>query len=568
VEAKAVSRQSTKRLKGRKLSDTLSSWRQLDYALAQERKKDEDDSDDEDSEKKCEKMMKKGITCTPSSMPSTRPSFAPTVSQAPTLSNRPSVSPSHSPTRAPSRAPSVSPSKQPSVSPTNYPTGQPSVSPTIMPTTLAPTVTPFASLVLSRDDGSLWQDNTCQTSLPSGATKPQSQETRFEYFIAVTASSDATSSMQQVEQALNTALADEILSCVFDASSPVHPFETFGITSLPLDELASGSDASVCPESAQIEGADCYAIRGGFTPTIFFLSSGGGRRRQLSFSAQSESDVVQVFGPILQKLLDSDMFIGGNVLGTAYSGFLAGNGVGSTTSGSDILTGFTNSSFSAIQGQSSVAQADNDGGQTGFIIGAIVICLSMIALIVVSAVILQRRKRAWHKENFDEVGEGSANFDVDAESVVDPNKYDTRNVLQLQEGPPGEKTHYIYTGEGPPPNDLESVQSASYVTGRFEGTDVSLVEARRAVAGLNYGVVNDDATYEESLFDVVSDDGTDNHDYENCRSATCFKCRFRKAPQITFVQADLQAIQSDLGRDKQYRPKHDRQYHSGDTVDL
>eukprot|EP00797_Seminavis_robusta_P011580 Sro1880_g303200.1 n/a (348) ;mRNA; f:8338-9381 len=312
------------RLKGhhnpnRKLnSDSMFSWQHFDSTFA--RKKD----DSEDSLKACRKMQEKyGITCAPSHAPSGIPSEAPSISMEPSLSNQPSWVPSDRPSSSPSLAPSQRPTEQPSSTPTLAPTDQPSIPPTIMPTTLAPTVTPFASLVLTREDGSLWQDNTCQTSLPATASTPQTEATLFEYFLWITPNTDAEKSMQQTEQAIATSLAKEVLTCTFSfAASAEAPFETFAISSLPADTR----NDNACPTDDSIEtidGAECHRIVAGFTPTIFYMDR---RRRDLtfqkSFGAQSHSEIVQYFGPILLELLSSNEFVSGNVVGTQYSGFL------------------------------------------------------------------------------------------------------------------------------------------------------------------------------------------------------------------------------------------------------
>lgn len=545
------------RVKGRNLSDTIYSWQQFETAFAQERKKD---SDSEDDIKKCEKMRDKhGRTCTPSSQPSAVPSWSPSVSMQPSISNAPSRFPTQSPSSCPTSSPSDRPTSFPSEFPTHFPTHQPSVAPTAAPTIA------FESLVLTRDDGSLWQDNTCQTPLPAGASQPQSEETRFEYFLQLSSGADLASNMQQVEQALATAMAGEVLNCQFNDNSP--NFETYGVTSLPVDER---SDDKTCADDVQLLGADCYVITGGFTPTIFYM--GGGSRRHLgfdrSFSSQSQSEIVDVFGPVLQGILDSDAFVGGDVLSTNYSGFIVSDGKGSGSSGTENSGNENGHTASAIQGDSSGSNnGDDSGTPTGFVAGAIAICLAIIALIVVSAVLLQRRKEARQKQDF-ELCDEEGGLDLDATVEIDtealPNKYDTRNIQDgLPECHPGDASTLQL-------QDAESIRSRSYASGQFGGSNLedSSVEARRAVSGLKYSVVNDDATFDESVFDLDNSAGNDPHDYTNCKSDTCFKCRSKKLPQPTFVEADLSAIQKDLGSNKKYRPKYSRPYSADDTVDL
>jgi hypothetical protein len=541
------------RVKGRRLSETIYAWKQFEQSLAQERKKE--DKWDESNPKDCEKMRDKhGITCTPSAQPSSAPSLAPSISHAPSISSAPSLSPSISPTSRPTTSPSVSPTGQPSVSPTLFPTHE-----------------PVETLVLTRDDGSVWQDNTCRKALPAGASQPQSEATTFEYFLQITTGADVNTRTSQVEQALVTALAERVLNtCEFGNSDT---FETYGVTSLPIDEVSQDKD---CPEDVQVEGADCYVITGGFTPTIFYVHSG---RRQMRFnsyfSSQTQSEIVATFGPILQELLDSEMFISGDILKTTYSGFLLNeNAQGNQPqlSGGTIVSQIDygdGPSTAAIQGDASASNNNGDDGTpTGYVVGAIVICLALIALIVVSAVLLQRRKDAMQKREF-EMCEDDGGLELDAAIEIDtealPSKYDTRSVQEgLPERHPGDARSHA-----PRQKDAESVRSGSYTSGGFGTTSLeeSTIDARRAVSGLRYSVVNDEATYDQSM-DMDTSQDTDPHDYTHCKSVTCFKCRSSRKSQPIFIKADLTAIQNDLGSNKKYTPKYSRNYKTDDTVDL
>ena len=166
-----------------------------------ERKKENKHSDEDD----CDHLRDKhDITCAPSFQPSSTPSEAPSLSSAPTLSSAPSSTPSAAPTKAPTQTPSANPTGMPSATPTNHTTGTPSV---------APTGIPFASLVLMREDGSTWQESTCQTSLPAGASAPQAEATEFEYFLQVTPRSNPDVSLKVIEQALATLFAEGLLCC-------------------------------------------------------------------------------------------------------------------------------------------------------------------------------------------------------------------------------------------------------------------------------------------------------------------------------------------------------------------
>lgn len=578
-------------------------------------RKKHDSSDEEDCEHLAEKH---DITCAPSTSPSETPSGSPSLSSAPTISSAPSGSPSGSPSRAPTRTPSANPTGAPSLAPTKLPTGTPSVVPTGAPSlaptkiptgtpSVAPTSVPYANMVLTRDDGSTWQENTCQTSLPAGASAPQAEETEFEYFLKVLPGSNPDESLKLIEQALAIRLAEEILSCGFaptmvttstlsasrntDNSTttteqydePVRPFETYAISSLPSDARSS---SKTCPdEMVNAEEYTCYSIHAGFTPTFFYRNNNNGnglRHNRRNLQTEMQLEIVQVFGPVLLELLDSGEFNGGNVVNTTYSGFLL-----SPESTQDEYEE-TGGSISGIETNQATNGGTGGGGgsnNTNIMIGGVTVGLAAVALLVIAALLVQRRKDAALNRTFDVV-EDDGDLSLE-EASIDESKYDTRSI---QEGFPAHKTQYVRSsdtagGEGIeinefPVNDFpdhESVQSMSMVSGRYplgsidESSTIggaSNTCGLSALQGLQYHVVNDDATVDDSLFGLDSNAGGDSHDYANCRSDNCFKCRGRALPQPTFVKADLHAIQTDLGSNKKYQPKYERSYTADDTVEL
>ena len=544
------------------------------------RKKSHDESDEED----CDHLREKhGITCTPSSSPSSAPSSSPTLSSAPSISSAPTSSPSTSPTRNPTREPSAMPTGAPSSDPTYNPTVRPSAS---------PSRTPYASLVLTRDDGSTWQENTCQTSLPVGASAPQSEVAEFEYFLQVVPGSNVDVSLQEIEQALATELAEAMLSCGFEngngatavsrqgssSSNNNKPFETYAISSLPMD--ARSSSKTCPPELEDVEGASCFSIHAGFTPSFFYRAqqqpnnSGNGLRNRKLQSTQAEADIVQVFGPVLQQILDSGTFDSiDNVVSTTYSGFLV-NPAGVQEEYKE-----SGGSISSISNQAATNEGSGGGSGDQIMYGGIAIGLAAVALVVVAAVLVQRRKDSKLRQNgefFEKCEDDGADFSIGDDSKDLPESYPNTSFVNNRSGdvegieiegfPVGGSVGGSYAASG-----NASVQSRSMASARLPlgSIDESSIAARETVKGLRYGVVNDEATVDDgSLFGVDSILANDPHDYVGCRLENCFKCRTRQLPQPTFVQADLQAIQSDLGSNKRYRPKYDRQYQAEDTVEL
>ena len=550
-------------LKGKKRRDlgTLVSWRDFEYGWA--RKKNKLDKLDGNSFDDCEKMRDKyDVTCVPSQSPTSAPSVAPSISQAPSISSQPSFAPSNRPSSSPSTIPSDTPSQsptesaQPSDSPSNQPSSFPSASPSAHPTGAL-----FTTLELTRDDGSVWEETTCEVSLPAGASAPQAQETLFEYFLHVTPETDPTQSIAQVERAISASLAEQTISCFFDQENDIGaPFELYAISSLPMDV----PNTALCPEDVILgDGSECYGIKAGFTPTIFYNN----RRRRLGetphqITTQTESEIIAVFGPMLQQILDSDMFVGGDIVATNYSGFPVDG-----ASGADDST--EGSSTSSIQGNAATADngSGNDTKKRQYMIGGIVVGLAAVALVVVALILVQRRREYQKRRDFEECND----------SVLDSD--DDNSKQNMQEGFPRDGSLYLHDNpegtEGVEVNESDLPRVASSRTPSVAGSQVTSRDASElgkspsSVQGIRYSVVNDEETVQSSLYGLDSAAASgDNHDYENCKNPSCFKCRTKELAKPTFVKADLQAIQTELGSNKTYTPKHQRKYIEDDTVDL
>lgn len=426
-----------------------------------------------------------------------------------------------------------------------------------------------------------------------GASAPQSEAAEFEYFLQVLSGSNVDASLQEIEQALATELAEAMLSCGFENGSGAtavsrqggnsnsnnnKPFETYAISSLPMD--ARSSSKTCPPELEDMEGANCYSIHAGFTPSFFYRAqqqpnnSGNGLRNRNLQSTQAEADIVQVFGPVLQQLLDSGTFDNiDNVVSTTYSGFLV------DPAGVQEEYKETGGSISSISNQAVTNEGSGGGSSDQFMYGGIAIGLAAVALVVVAAVLVQRRKDSKLPQNgefFEKCEDDGADFSIGGDSKDVPGSFPTTSFVNNQAGdmegieiedfPVGGSVGGSFAAPG-----NASVQSRSVASGRLPlgSIDESSIAARETVTGLHYGVVNDEVTVDDgSLFGLDSILVNDPHDYVGCRLENCFKCRTRQLPQPTFVQADLQAIQSDLGSNKKYRPKYDRKYQAEDTVEL
>jgi len=440
---------------------------------------------------------------------------------------------------------------------------------------------------LTREDGSIVQENTCQTPLPAGASDPQIEIVEFEYFLQVSPGTNPDSHISEIEQALTTSLAEEMLTCENDsllASSSsvsrqsnnaitVPSFSTYGISSLPMDARSSSNN---CPEDMNNSTEySCFAVHAGFTPTIFYRSlntagsnsnnnddNGNGLRRQLQLT-ETQQEIVQVYGPVLQNFLDSGMFNSAEIVNTAYSGFLFPTSNVHDQVGAD-------GTISNISNQQ--ATDEGSGGGSGSanapMYGGIAVGLAAVALAMIAILLVQRRKKNALSRNYDEKLDDSGDISfseasADAARKIPVPTYDQNSTVDVI----GFEVDYVSTYRDF--DGQRSVQSQSLASGKSLREFSS--QAGLEVVDLKYDIVKDEATIEESLYGGEShttQNLEDPHDYINCRLESCFKCRNRSMPQPVFVKADLRAIQSDLGHNKRYQPKYDTRYAVKDTVSL
>lgn len=152
-----------------------------------------------------------------------------------------------------------------------------------------------------------------------------------------------------------------------------------------------------------MEGLDCYTVRAGFTPTIFYLNE---RRRRRHLQLQDEtsptktqSEIIDLFGPELKEMLDSDMFVNGDVARTSYSGFLInGEELDDETTWSNQGEN-TSNQLVDNRAQSGGSSGSGNNPSLHFVLGGCVIGLSVLALILGVGLLIRKQRQKRSMEN-------------------------------------------------------------------------------------------------------------------------------------------------------------------------